>query len=73
VTAGRNVAREDHCRSETDGKLLEEFSPGIDPCDENGKFHTIVVGGPLFCAPITVRVVRTVERDGFAYADIISS
>ena len=40
---------------------------GIDPCGENGEFHTVVSAGPMFAAPIGVHVGETVERDGFVY------
>jgi diphthamide synthase (EF-2-diphthine--ammonia ligase) len=36
-----------------DEQLLAEFPPGIDPCGENGEFHTFVHGGPIFAIPIT--------------------
>lgn len=51
--------------------LIAEFPPGIDPCGENGELHTIVTGGPMFSAAISITVGEIVQRDGFAYADII--
>ena len=51
--------------------LIAEFPPGCDPCGENGEIHTVVVNGPMFREPIPVSVAATIERDGFAYADII--
>jgi len=51
--------------------LLKEFPRETDPCGENGEVHTVVVGGPMFRKTIPVRVGEIVERDGFAYADII--
>jgi uncharacterized protein (TIGR00290 family) len=51
--------------------LLRELPEHCDPCGENGEIHTVVVGGPMFRKPIPVKVGRTVERNGFAYADII--
>jgi uncharacterized protein (TIGR00290 family) len=51
--------------------LLKEFPKEIDPCGENGEIHTIVVDGPMFQKRIPVRVGEIIERDGFAYADII--
>jgi len=42
-----------------------------DPCGENGEFHTVVTGGPMFGKPIPVRVGEVLERDGFAYAEIV--
>ncbi len=51
--------------------MLQEFPEGIDPCGENGEIHTIVADGPMFREPIAVRAGEIVERQGFAYADII--
>ena len=55
---------------EFDAQLLSEFPPGVDPCGENGEFHTVVSQGPMFNAAIAVTVGATVERDGFIYADV---
>jgi uncharacterized protein (TIGR00290 family) len=52
-------------------KLIEEFPKDCDPCGENGEIHTVVVGGPMFRRTVPVRIGKTVERNGFAYADII--
>jgi uncharacterized protein (TIGR00290 family) len=51
--------------------LLEELPKGIDPCGENGEMHTVVVDGPMFDESINVKIGEMVQRDGFAYADII--
>ncbi len=52
-------------------KLLNELPENIDPCGENGEFHTVVVGGPMFRKKIPVHIGETVEREGFIFADII--
>ena len=52
-------------------ELLRDFPSGVDPCGENGEIHTIVVSGPMFEQRIEVEVGEIVQRDGFAYADII--
>jgi uncharacterized protein (TIGR00290 family) len=54
-----------------DRALLEDLPRGVDPCGENGEFHTFVSAGPTFGREIAVRVGETVERDGFAYADLL--
>ncbi len=54
-----------------DESLLSDLPPGIDPCGENGEFHTAVVAGPMFRAPIPVMPGEVVERDGFVYADLL--
>lgn len=52
-------------------ELIAEFPPGCDPCGENGEIHTVVVNGPMFLESILISVGEVIERDGFAYADII--
>jgi len=52
-------------------QLLAEFPPEIDPCGENGEIHTVIVNGPMFSHSIPVQIGEIIERDGFAYADII--
>lgn len=54
-----------------DAALLAELPPGVDPCGENGEFHTAVVAGPMFSAPIPVVSGEVVTRDGFVFADLI--
>jgi uncharacterized protein (TIGR00290 family) len=56
-----------------DRALLADLPAAADPCGENGEFHTCVVAGPMFSRRIAVTVGETVERDGFAYVDLISS
>jgi len=51
--------------------LIEELPENVDPCGENGEFHTVVVGGPMFAESIPVRIGETVDREGFVFADII--
>ena len=52
-------------------ELLAALPAECDPCGENGELHTIVTAGPMFAHPIPVRIGELVERNGFAYADII--
>ena len=51
--------------------LLAELPAGVDPCAENGEFHTVVVAGPMFRRPIPVEIGETVEREGFFFADVL--
>jgi diphthamide synthase (EF-2-diphthine--ammonia ligase) len=51
--------------------LLQEFPAGIDPCGENGEFHTFVYDAPVFSRPIRVRSGEVIERDGFVFADLL--
>ncbi len=54
-----------------DAQFLADLPPGVDPCGENGEFHSFVYDGPCFRTPIRVSVGETVERDGFVFADLI--
>jgi len=55
-----------------DAALLGDLPPGVDPCGENGEFHTVVTAGPMFAAPIDVSVGVTVARDNFVFTDILA-
>jgi uncharacterized protein (TIGR00290 family) len=54
-----------------DLQLLADLPDGIDPCGENGEFHTCVVAGPFFSRRIPVAAGERVERDGYAYCDLV--
>ncbi len=55
-----------------DEALLRDLPTGIDPCGENGEFHTMVSAGPMFARPLPFERGETVLRDDrFAYADFL--
>lgn len=54
-----------------DAHLLRELPPDIDPCGENGEFHTFANAGPMFARDIPVSPGELVEREGFVFADLI--
>jgi uncharacterized protein (TIGR00290 family) len=54
-----------------DAGLLADLPRGIDPCGENGEFHTCVVAGPMFSRGLAVVPGERVERDGYAYCDLV--
>ena len=56
---------------ELDRALLDEFPAAVDPCGENGEFHSFVFDGPMFDTPLDISVGEIVERDGFVFADIV--
>jgi uncharacterized protein (TIGR00290 family) len=56
-----------------DAEFLADIPAGIDPCGERGEFHTFAFAGPMFRAPLATRVGEVSERDGFVYADVLSS
>jgi uncharacterized protein (TIGR00290 family) len=58
------------------GRTLEEsffadLPLGVDPCGENGEFHTFVFDGPIFRTPIRFAVGEKVMRDGFCFCDLL--
>ena len=53
-----------------DESFLADLPDGVDPCGENGEFHTCVAYMPGFAARLPLTVHETVIRDRFAYADI---
>ena len=54
-----------------DDALLDTLPRGVDPCGENGEFHTFVHDGPVFHTPVPIRLGEVVERDGFVFADLL--
>jgi uncharacterized protein (TIGR00290 family) len=56
---------------EYDLQLLQALPLGIDPCGENGEFHTFVYDAPVFSGPIGMRTGEIIERDGFVFADLL--
>lgn len=54
-----------------DARLLADLPPAVDPCGENGEFHTFCHAGPVFDRPVAVEVGAVVVRDGFAFADLL--
>lgn len=51
--------------------LLAELPTGIDPCGENGEFHSFVFDGPMFERPLQIEIGEVVTRDGFVFADCL--
>ena len=54
-----------------DSAFLGDLPDSVDPCGENGEFHTCVVAGPMFSKPLAVKPAGRVERDGYAYCDLM--
>lgn len=50
-------------------ELIAQMPEQIDPCGENGEFHTFVFAGPMFSQPLDIQMGEVVERDGFVFAD----
>ena len=54
-----------------DAALLADLPPDVDPCGENGEFHTFVSSGPIFKRPIPVSPAAVVRRAGLVYCDVL--
>ena len=53
-----------------DHDLLRDLPSNIDPCGENGEFHSCVYDGPMFSCPIPLVPGEVVDRDGFIHVDL---
>lgn len=60
----------DYAGRDFDFSFISDLPPTVDPCGENGEFHTFVYDAPVFSAPIDVQAGEIVEREGFIFADI---
>jgi len=56
---------------EFDEQLLSDFPREIDPCGENGEFHSFVYAGPMFRHDLQVERGEIVRRDRFVFADLM--
>jgi diphthamide synthase (EF-2-diphthine--ammonia ligase) len=54
-----------------DAKLLADLPDSVDPCGENGEFHSFAFDGPMFHHPIPIEVGEIVDRDNFVFADLV--
>jgi uncharacterized protein (TIGR00290 family) len=56
---------------ELDSTFFSQLPPNVDPCGENGEFHTFVFAGPIFRSPISVNRGQIVERESFVFCDLL--
>ncbi len=56
-----------------DYETLSRFPDAVDPCGENGEFHTFAYAGPMYNRPIPIETRECVQRDGFLFADVMFS
>lgn len=54
-----------------DRAFFRDLPEDVDPCGENGEFHSFVCGGPVFRRPIPVSVGSAVRRDSFLFCDLL--
>jgi len=55
---------------ELDESFFRDLPADVDPCGENGEFHSFVYQGPLFSRPLDVERGEVVEREGFYFCDL---
>jgi uncharacterized protein (TIGR00290 family) len=55
---------------EFDAEFLDTLPASVDPCGENGEFHSFAYAGPMFSHPLAIRGGEILERDGFVFADL---
>jgi uncharacterized protein (TIGR00290 family) len=73
VCADSRILDPDFAGREFDLAFLHDLPQEIDPCGENGEFHTFVYDGPGFSSPIRLERGETVARDGFAFKDLVEA
>lgn len=54
-----------------DQRLLQELPDGVDPCGENGEYHSFVFDGPIFKRRIHYKVGEVLERNSFYFCDLL--
>jgi diphthamide synthase (EF-2-diphthine--ammonia ligase) len=57
---------------ELDADFFRDLPIEVDPCGENGEFHTFVFDGPIFRWPVAVVTGQVVERDSFVFCDLLA-
>ncbi len=53
-----------------DHAFLDELPAGVDPCAENGQFHTVAVAGPMFAHRLEVDLGAVVDQGRFVFVDV---
>jgi uncharacterized protein (TIGR00290 family) len=74
VCIDTDVLDRSYAGREYDYDLLSDLPKGIDPCAENGEFHTFVYDGPIFCRPVPVhRGEKILRENRFYYCDLLDA
>jgi diphthamide synthase (EF-2-diphthine--ammonia ligase) len=66
-----NKLDSEYAARDFDAAFLAELPASVDPCGENGEFHTFVFDAPVFSKAIEVKKGGIVEREGFVFADLL--
>ena len=57
---------------ELDESFFAELPETVDPCGENGEYHSFVFDGPNFRRPVSIRTGKKIRRDSFLFCDLVS-
>ena len=68
VAVNGQVLDRSFCGRVLDRQFVADLPPGVDPCGENGEFHTFVFAAPYFSSPVLFRRGQTIERT-FSFTD----
>jgi uncharacterized protein (TIGR00290 family) len=63
----------DFAGQDFDAAFLASLPKGVDPCGENGEFHSFVYAGPMLNSAISVTTGETLTQDGFRFVDLIAA
>lgn len=72
TSVDRNTLSEDLLCRTFDKSFLADLPVNVDPCGENGEFHTFVFGGPIFKTPLSVKSGDVVREGNLSFCDIIT-
>jgi uncharacterized protein (TIGR00290 family) len=62
---------EEFAGQDYDLTFLDRLPARVDPCGENGEFHSFAFDGPMFRKAVSVATGETVSRDGFLFTDLL--
>lgn len=80
VTTSSRVLDPSFCGRLIDESFIKDLPEGVDPCGENGEFHTFVFDGPIFKTPVSFEIGEKKEEEyapskdwdtRFCYCDLI--
>jgi len=63
---------EDALGRDVDMEFVKALPEGVDPCGENGEFHSFAYAGPIFKEPLEIATGECVHRDGFWFCDLLT-
>jgi diphthamide synthase (EF-2-diphthine--ammonia ligase) len=72
TSVDRNTLPEDLLCRTYDKSFLSDLPVNVDPCGENGEFHTFVFAGPIFKAPLSVKSGEVIRDGNLSFCDIIT-